>query len=302
MRKTLTILLCALLLTALTGCGGEPGPPEEDAALTVAATTYPVYCFATAVTEGAQGVEVELLVNQQTSCLHDYTLTVNDMKLLEGADAVVMNGAGLEDFLSDAMSQLSAAVIDCSEGVELLPPPEDDGHGHDPHIWMDPARAAVMVDNIAAGLSALDGENAGLYADNAARAGEELQALLDRWSGAFDPQDPPRLITFHDGFGYLADAFGLDILRSIEEEEGSEVSARELAELEELIRTENLPAIFTEVNGSDASARALARDTGAEVYALSLCMSGEESGLAPYLTAIEGDLTAVRDAMGGNAP
>ena len=226
MRKTLTILLCALLLTALTGCGGEPEPPEEDAALTVAATTYPVYCFATAVTEGAQGVEVELLVNQQTSCLHDYTLTVNDMKLLEGADAVVMNGAGLEDFLSDAMSQLSAAVIDCSEGVELLPLPEDDGHGHDPHIWMDPARAAVMVDNIAAGLSALDGENAGLYADNAARAGEELQALLDRWSGAFDPQDPPRLITFHDGFGYLADAFGLDILRSIEEEEGSEVSAR----------------------------------------------------------------------------
>ena len=263
---------------------------------------YPVYCFATAVTEGAQGVEVELLVNQQTSCLHDFTLTVNDMKLLEGADAVVMNGAGLEDFLSDAMSQLSAAVIDCSEGVKLLPLPEDDGHGHDPHIWMDPARAAVMVDNIAAGLSALDGENAGLYADNAARAGEELQALLDRWSGAFDPQDPPRLITFHDGFGYLADAFGLDILRSIEEEEGSEVSARELAELEELIRAENLPAIFTEVNGSDASARALARDTGAEVYALSLCMSGEESGLAPYLAAIEGDLTTVRDAMRGDAP
>ena len=77
---------------------------------------------------------------------------------------------------------------------------------------------------------------------------------------------------------------------------------RELAELEELIRTEHLPAIFTEVNGSDASARALARDTGAEVYALSLCMSGEVSGLAPYLTAIEGDLTAVRDAMRGDAP
>ena len=149
---------------------------------------------------------------------------------------------------------------------------------------------------------ALLGEEKRLLEEAAARAGEELQALLDRWSGAFDPRDPPRLITFHDGFGYLADAFGLDILRSIEEEEGSEVSARELAELEELIRTENLPAIFTEVNGSDASARVLARDTGAEVYVLSLCMSGEESGLAPYLTAIEGDLTAVRDAMGGDAP
>ena len=73
-------------------------------------------------------------------------------------------------------------------------------------------------------------------------------------------------------------------------------------EITGLVQEYHIPVIFTEVNGSDASARALARDTGAEVYVLSLCMSGEESGLAPYLTAIEGDLTAVRDAMGGDAP
>ena len=78
--RRLAALVCALGL-ALTGCGG---PPAEDDALHVLATTYPAYLFTTAVAEGAEGVEVELLVNQPTSCLHDYTLTVADMRRSSG--------------------------------------------------------------------------------------------------------------------------------------------------------------------------------------------------------------------------
>ncbi len=302
MKKTIPLFLCALLLAALTGCGGGQQPAKGgDAALSVTATTYPVYCFTTAVTEGAEGVEVSLLVNQQTSCLHDYTLTVNDMKLLEGADVLVMNGVGLEDFLSDALGQLTAQVIDCSQGVDLLPLEDGEGDGHsqsyDPHIWMDPQRAAVMVENIAAQLSQLDSGNAQLYQDNAAQTVEQLTDLYHTWSDIFLPLDGPSLITFHNGFAYLADAFHFDILRSIEEEEGSEISAREMAELTQLIEEYQLPAIFTEVNGSDASAQALARDTGVKVYALSMVMSGDESGILPYLSAIDQNMATIMEGM-----
>ena len=76
MKKILAgACLCGLLLSACTP-SAEPG---DDGTLHILATTYglPV---TTAVTEGAEDVEVSLLVNQPTSCLHDYTLTVSDMR------------------------------------------------------------------------------------------------------------------------------------------------------------------------------------------------------------------------------
>ncbi len=309
MKKMFSLLLSAALLLTLAACGGEedqPGQTGSADTLSVTATTYPVYCFATAVTEGAQGVEVELLVNQQVSCLHNYTLTVNDMKKLEGADVLLINGAGLEDFLGDALDGLSAQVVDCSQGVELLEAAghEDHDHGteYDPHIWMDPLRAAQMVQTICDALSALDGDNAQLYQDNAQVAIEHLNDLYHTWSDIFLPLDGPYLITFHDGFAYMADAFHFKILRSIEEEEGSEISAKEMAELTQLIRDYELPAIFTEVNGSDASAQALARETGVEVATLSMVMSGEESGIYPYLSAIDQNMAVIMEAMEVTVP
>ena len=63
MKKILGPLLALTLL--LSACGA-PAAPEQDDTLHVLATTYPVYLFTTAVTEGVEGVEVSLLVNQQT--------------------------------------------------------------------------------------------------------------------------------------------------------------------------------------------------------------------------------------------
>ena len=60
------ILLLAGLLALLASCA--PPRPAEDGALHVLASTYPIYLFATAVAEGVDGVEVELLVNQPTAC------------------------------------------------------------------------------------------------------------------------------------------------------------------------------------------------------------------------------------------
>ena len=105
MKKILAgACLFGLLLSACTPAA-EPG---DDGTLHILATTYPVYLFTTAVTEGAEDVEVSLLVNQPTSCLHDYTLTVGDMKKLEGADVVALNGAGMEEFMEDALASSSA--------------------------------------------------------------------------------------------------------------------------------------------------------------------------------------------------
>lgn len=303
MRTRIISLLPALaLLGALAGCA--PVEEVETAALRVTATTYPVYLFTTAVTEGVEGVEVALMVNQPTACLHDYTLTVKDMKALDGADVVVMNGAGLEDFMAGALEQSDAAVVDCSAGIALLTQEhgehDEHGHGHhdhgeeyDPHFWMDPGRAAQMVENIAAGLSGLDPEHAGAFEKNRAAALSALEALA-----VPAPPERGRLITFHDGFRYFADAFGLELLAAIEEEEGATASARELVELTELVGEYRLPAVFTERNGSSATAEVLARETGCKVFSLDMIMSGEGTGIGPYIEAMEANVKTVWEALG----
>lgn len=306
------LLAAALLLT--TACGGGSAPTgQEDDTLHILATTYPVYLFTTAVTEGVEGVEVTRLITEEVSCLHDYTLSVSDMKAIEKADVIVMNGVGLEDFMADALAASRAAVIDCSEGIELLPAAghhdhdhghEHDGEHYDPHIWLDPQRAIQMAARIRDGLMEIDQIHTDAYLSN----GTLVTALLTSWhsnlrdiltSDANTASSNRDLITFHDGFQYFADAFDLTILKAIEEEEGAEASAAEIKEIVALIEEHDIPVIFTEVNGSDSTAQAIARETGVRVAQLTTLMSGDGDELSCYLDAQLSNAAAIVNGLAG---
>lgn len=312
-RILLILLSLSVLLSgcADAGTAGQSGERGEE--LRIVATTYPVYLFVCAVTDGVEGVAVERLDTGETSCLHDYTLSVQDMKKIEQADVIAMNGAGLEDFMDDALAASEAAVIDCSEGVELLFTLEHghEGHDHDhgdydPHIWMDPENAVQMVDNLVRGLSELDPRREEEYRDN----GQGAVALLHSWDGSLkDMLQEVResregfeifgLITFHDGFQYFARAYGLPLLAAIEEEAGSEASAHEILEITQLVQEQNIPVIFTEVNGSDATAQAISRETGCRVAQLSMCMDGPDGALANYFEALMDNMIAMINGFAG---
>jgi len=285
MKKRILILLALLLV--LPGCAPEG---REEARFTVVCTTYPIYLLTSALAEGVEGVAVERLDTGSVSCLHDYTLSMADMRKLEQADIIALNGAGLEEFLEDALAASDALVIDCSQGVELmenLTHDHDEGdrgghdHGHwDPHYWMDPENARVMAGNLRDYLALTDPDHAAEYEDNAVktdeillRCGESARELL----GQYLPGGIPGLITFHDGFQYFARAFDLPLLASIEEEAGSEASAREIVEITRLVGERNIPVIFTEENGSDATAKAIARETGCRVAQLTMLMDGPDA-------------------------
>lgn len=302
MKKMLSLSLALTLL--LTSCAQRQ--PETEG-FHILCTTYPLYLFTTAVTEGVDGVEAELLVNSQTSCLHDYTLTVSDMKAIERADVIVMNGAGLEDFMSDALERSSAAVIDASADVELLPAfghGAHEGHPHaeefDPHFWMDPHRAGQMVETIVNALADLETDHAEAYRSNGAAALHALSQVDPYYRDMVFPPYP--LVTFHDGFQYFAAAQDFDLLRAIEEEDGATVSAAEIKELVALIEESHIPAIFVEKNGSRLAADVLSRETGCAVCELDLLMSGDGQGIQPYLDAMEANLKSVLTAFSNFEP
>ena len=311
MRKLCLVLAAAVLL--LSACTIKPGSSSgEEPRLTVLATTYPVYLLASAVTEGVEGIQVERLSTGQVSCLHDYTLSVDDMKKIQRADVIAMNGAGLEEFMEDALAVSDAVVIDCSQGVALLENLEhhhegedhdDHDHGHwDPHYWMDPERAGQMVANLQNGLAQADPEHASVYQEN----GQKAALLLSTWDSdirdLLAEEGMPEitgLITFHDGFQYFAQTYGLPLLAAIEEEAGSEASAKEINEITALVKEKGIPVIFTEVNGSDATAKAIARETGCAVAQLSMCMDGPDGALSNYGDALRGNVAAIINGFAG---
>ena len=314
MRRLLSLVLAAALLLP-AGCAPAAPAEEGETRLTVVATTYPIYLLVREMIQGVEGVEVERLNTGSVSCLHDYTLSVDDMKKLERADVVAVNGAGLEDFMSDALASTDAAVIDCSEGVELLENlshdhaegDEDHDHGHwDPHYWMDPENMVRVVDNLWAGLIELDPDWAQQYQTN----GQSAALLLSIWDDALQDLLPETeqggvettgLITFHDGFQYFAKAYGLPLLAAIEEEAGSEASAKEIVEITRLVQEKDIPVIFTEVNGSDATAQAISRETGCAVAQLTMLMDGPGDGTLydDYYAGLKDNVAAIVNGFTG---
>ena len=283
-------LLLALLLLLLTGCAKTEYGPQ------VAATTLPVYTFAEALCVGTD-IQVTRLISESVSCLHDYSLQVGQMKAIEKADLVVISGAGLEDFMEDVLTDKE--IIDASSNIPLHCPDEgheeheDHHHETDPHIWLSPENAKIMVTNICAGLEAAYPQHKETFRQNLATLDVELTHLQEYGDAELKELACRELLTFHDGFGYLAQAFDLEILHAIEEESGREASAAELIELCVLVEDHDLPALFTEKNGSVSAASIISAETGAKIYALDMAMGGDS-----YFDSMYHNINTLKEALG----
>ena len=106
---------------------------EADDMLTVVTSFYPMYIVALNIVDGVEGVRLENLSEPQTGCLHDFQLTPEDMKLLSTADVFVINGGGIESFMSDvAKAYPKLDVVEACEDVALLSEDDaDSDHDHD---------------------------------------------------------------------------------------------------------------------------------------------------------------------------
>lgn len=290
MKKFLCILSIFLCLL-MAGCQAAPSAD-------IAATTLPVYEFTARLCEGTP-LTVAPIVTEAVSCLHDYSLSVEQMRTIASSKMVVISGGGLEEFLEDALDG-AASVMDGSAGVELLCPAgehdhEEDGHHQeeDPHYWLDPQNALHMCRNIAAGLTAAYPENAQAFQKNLAQLEQDLKDLDSYGKAQLAHLSCRDLITFHDGFSYFAGAYDLHILEAIEEEPGSETSANRLKALIQDVESQNLPAIFVEKNGSAASASVIAAETGCGVFTLDMALSG-----GSYFDAMYHNIDTIKEALG----
>ncbi len=124
--KKLMILAAIMVIvtaasTILTKALNTTGEKEHGRGLKVVTSFYPLYIATKNVTEGIEDVTVVNLMQNQQGCLHDYQLTTDNMRTLENADVLIINGAGMEAFLGDIQKNYpNLPIIDASEGIDLL--------------------------------------------------------------------------------------------------------------------------------------------------------------------------------------
>ncbi len=230
---------------------------------------------------------------------HLYQPTMADAHHVAAADLIFVNGLGFETW-SDTLIEQSgtgAQVVVVSQGV---PPLQVEG-AIDPHAWNALPNALIYVENIQDALVSARPEQAEDFRANAATYSRALAALdaQTRAAVADLPADRRTVVTAHDAFGYLADAYGLTFLAPLGIDPEAEPSARELAALITHLRDQGAAALFVENITSPALVQQIAEETGLEIgdRLFSDALSARGGPATSYLAMFEHNLNAILAAL-----
>lgn len=271
------------------------GTNDAGKTLTIVASFYPVYIFTLNIARDIPGVNVIDMTKPMTGCLHDYSITPEDMKNLEKARIFVVNGAGMESFMDRVINQMPhLKIVDSSKGIQLIKGEGDEGDN--PHLWVSISNAIAQVRNIGEQLSGYDPENAAKYKKNTDEYVRKLEAERDKMHKALDGIKNRDIITFHEAFPYFAREFNLNIVGVIEREPGSEPSAKELEDTIGRVKALKVKALFAEPQYPAKAAETIAKETGARVYTLDPAVTGPMEADA-YVSIMDNNLKTLQEAL-----
>ncbi len=286
------ILLIFFMVCSFVSVGNAASEAKE---IKIVASFYPMYIMAKNVAKDVPGVSVQNLTPPLTGCLHDYTVTTNDMKKLADAQVFVANGAGMESFLDKIIAQHpTIKIIQLSEGIPLIK--GEGNEGDNPHLWVSISNAIIQVKNLGKAMEEFDSLHKELYAKNTADYVAKLETLRQKMHSELAPYKGRSIITFHEAFPYFAQEFDLKIAAVVEREPGSEPSAKELADTIELVKKNGIPALFSEPQYPAAAAGTIAKETGAKVYVLDPAVTGPDDYDA-YINIMEDNLKVLKQAF-----
>lgn len=274
-----------LILLVFSGCTREM---VDTSKLNIVTSFYPMYVATANIVDGVEDVELKNLTATTTGCLHDYQLTTSNMITLSTSDALIINGGGMENFIEKAVESYdNLKIIDASEGIlehhdeeaHSHIDGEHDGHSHEhgenAHVWVSLSMHIKQVENIRNELVEIDSKNANKYIENADKYIKELESLKEKMHQDLDKIGNKKIVTFHEAFEFFAEEFDLDIVAVIEREPGTYPSARDVANIIDLVREKDVNAIFVEPQYSRTAADTIARETGVSVYILDPIVTGE---------------------------
>lgn len=241
---------------------------------------------------GGEHIQLTNMVGPDADA-HTYEPTPDDAKALLKAKLIIKNGLGFEPWLDRlvASTGTKARVVSASHGVIPRSLDEDGETIPDPHAWHNLANTELYVSNITKALVAADPANKADYVSNGQAYLKKVHSLLTQAKSKLGSLPPGnrRIVTSHDAFGYLGQAYGIDFMAPQGLSTEREPSAAEVAALITQIREAKVKAVFME-NIKDARLlKQIADESGAHIggtlYSDALAAEGPAStflGLFQY--------------------
>ena len=307
----LAFLAAGTLALGLTACSSSPtvtGPVDV-----VATTTVLGDVTEQIVTCGGGDVTVLMPIGTDP---HEFTPSSEQVAQLVRANLVVANGLGLEEGLAQALESAEsdgARVLTIADKVDPIEfgghddHAEGDGHAHgsqDPHFWMDMNRMADAAQIIGDELADTTGDAA--YAECGTQVADDIRAAETEVRTLLEgvPADRRILVTDHDALGYLADAYGYEVVGTVIPGGSTlgQPSSADLADLVATMRAEGVTTIFSGVGNPAAVADAVAAELGDDVQVVSLYEGsvGEPgSGAETYIGMMKANASAIASALQG---
>jgi zinc transport system substrate-binding protein len=269
LRARLLALAAAAVLGGATAASAQPKPT-----LTIGVTLHPYYSWVMNIVQGLPGYDVRSILPGEIDA-GDYQPRPDDIKKLVNLDAIVINGIGHDDFILPMIKASGSTRIVIIRPNETTPQIHAaHGTGVNPHTFISFTNAIQQTYAIEKAIAALRPQDAAALQRNAGAYARRLRLIKAKAAQQLAEAKVTRVVTVHDGYGYLMQEFGLEVAGVVQPAHGLMPSAAELRDMVALLRREHIRVVFSEATFPEAMLNVLRDEAGVKVYTITHIASG----------------------------
>ncbi|MFH1380101.1 MAG: zinc ABC transporter substrate-binding protein [bacterium] len=250
-NRVKTLLLLSLLLIGITA-----PLPALQRPLRIATTILPYKKFIASVS--GEGLEIDVLIPPGANP-HTFELTPNQLKKLAHTDMFVKVGSGIEFELvwTDKITQINKnmSICDSSTGVDII--------NNDPHIWLSPQNAQIIIQNITESLITIDPDNETIYVQNSKNYTDQLILLDKQLTLIFAAAKSRKFMVYHPAWAYFSKTYNLTQIPI--EIDGKQPSPRQIAEIIETAQKYEIQTILIAPRDNPKTAQIIAEEINGSI-------------------------------------
>ena len=269
-----TVTLLASCMIAVLGVSGTVSAQPKPA-LKIGVTLHPYYSWTRNVIGDLPGYDVRSILPGEIDA-GDYQPRPDDIKKLVDLDAIVINGIGHDDFIMPMLKASGNKKVVIIRPNELTPQIHSaHGTGVNSHTFISFTNAIQQTYAIQKALAALRPQDAAALQQNAGEYARRLRLIKSKAAQQLAEARITRVVTVHDGYGYLLQEFGLEVAGVVQPAHGLTPSAAELRNMVKLLQAEKIRVVFSEETFPAPMLKVLKDEGGAKVYIITHIASGE---------------------------
>src|SRR5262249_26853868 len=251
-----------------------PPAAAQTTTLKIGVTLHPYYSWTRNIVGSLPGYEVRPILPGEIDA-GDYQPRPDDIKKLVDLDAIVINGIGHDDFILPMIKSSGNKKIVIIRPNETTPQIRAvRGSGTNSHTFISFTNAIQQTYAIQKALAALRPNDAAALQKNAADYARRLRLIKSKAAQPLAEAKITRVVTVHDGYGYLLQEFGLEVAGVVQPAHGLTPSAAELRDMVKLLQREKIRVVFSEETFPAPMLKVLQDETGVKVYVITHIASG----------------------------